>query len=1160
MWITAVIKALLGAVLLMLLLLLALATTPSGTRWLVPYLLKLSPWPLQLQYQAGTLWRGLQVRQLQLSYSRLDHPHLDQPHLDQPHLDHSRLINPRWTMQIDELRADWHFDGLTLILSSVQAQQVDVHILPAVNSTEKKPWQIPVLPLRLQVQQAGIAQLRVHHAGRVYPPMALQLSADWQESLAGELQLQVKNFDPAIWFPQVSAKLVADLRLQFRHQYVEDQQQTRQATWQLQLLPSDIEGVWLPASANSASLNSMPVKAQLSANWQTHQASQLAVKVVLADNQFTVNGNIAAVGAVKDGQAWLNAPLQLDWQLQAGQLTQVWSKLQGELHASGQLSGSIRDPLLQAQLHSEQVFYHQWPLQKLQAKLHLQARLPWPLSRDDWQLKLLPSQLTAHWRGQPLSIHAEAFVDAQQASQLLLKSTLADNQLSVALQQPFMLSWQVKAPNLAQLWPDLRGQMLSQGHISGSLRDPLIHAQLSAKSLRYQPKALTADAAPTPLSPGKQGVGIFAMTQGALLVKGKLSQHDVQISAQLPHADLQLRAQGGVNIDVASGRYRLLTSSFAIPTFARWSQQQPSEWSLQAGKLNLARTCWSQADARLCAALQGELPALALQAQINALPLAQLQSSDLQRYLPPALTAQQTEMVGAVSADLLGQYQNQQWSGQAKVQVSAGAFIYPRPANNRKRYSWRRAELQLQHDAQQSQASWDWDYQQYGFFKGNVRRRADGELSGQWLAQFQQLPLLEPFLVGVQDLQGQVQLNMQLAGRLPTPSYTGHVQWLNGRLRIPGQNLLIDDIAVRGDWLSLQQLMIAGKARSDRGQVQLSGQLAIPSRMPSQLPSYFYQTLSGQLRLQGKDFQVSNTKRSQVWASPDLTLALAPEKMQLTGVIELPQADVRLKELPQAVVQVSKDVVIISNGQAQAGPQPSWQQYLTTDVKVILGPKCNFQGLGLQADLTGQLQLLSVPGKPTQAYGEILIPKGSYQKYGQDLTIEQGVLRFQGATDNPALNIQAVRRTEVADVTLALGGTLKIPSSKVYSSPPLPDSEAMALLVTGKPLSSASAEDNNRVASAAFSLGVNRSQSFVNRVAKTVGVDTLKVETGSGLNDSALLIGKYLNPNLYITYIRGLFAQTSSIGMEYKLTPKTTIKAQSGSESSLDVLYRFERD
>jgi translocation and assembly module TamB len=1131
---------LLGGVLLMLLAILALTTTQSGTRWLLPRVLEHSPWPLQLQYQAGTLWSDLRVRQVHLTH-------------------------PRWALQIDELGINWRFDGSTLILESVQAQQVDMQIFPSDATTiaaPQKPWRIPVLPLQVKLQQVSIAQLRLQHAARVYPPMALQLTADWQEVLAGELRLQVKAFDPVIWSAQTSAKLDADLRLRFRHQYLKDAQHQPQASWQLQLLPSKIEGVWQQS----------PLNAQLSADWQTQQASQLAVDMTLADNQFKISGNLAAINKVNDGQAWLNAPLQLNWQLQAGQLTQVWPKLQGQLQARGQLSGSMRDPILQAQLRSDQVHYDssnsgQLQLQKLQADLHVQARLPWPLNRDDWQINLLPSQLTAHWRGQPLSIQAEAFVDAKQASQLLLKSTLADNQLAVALQQPFVFSWQLNAPKLAQLWPNLHGQVISQGHITGSLRDPMIHAQVTAKQLLYRQKNLKAPSLqmrapspPAPLPRGERGDRVVEMGQLSLLVKGKLSQHDLQLSAKDPRGDLQLSAQGGLNMDAASGRYRLLKSSFAGPSVGQWVQQQPREWSLRAGKFHLERTCWTQVDGHLCAELQGESSALVLDAQLTALPLAQLQASYLQRYLPPALTAKHLGIEGSVSGDLRGQYQNKQWLGNAKVQVTSGALIYPLQVNNSKtkskRYSWRRVDLQLQHDAQQTQASWDWDYQQYGFFKGNLRRRADGDLSGQWQAQFQQLPLLEPFLVGVQDLQGQVLLNMQLSGRLPTPSYIGHIQWQKGRLRIPGQNLLIDDIEVRGDWMPSQPLLIAGKANSDRGQVQLSGQLV----MPTQWPKNFYQSLSGQLRLQGKDFQVSNTSRSKIWASPDLTLALAPEKMLLTGVVELPQAAVRLKELPQAVVQVSKDVVMITDGQPQPRPQPGWQQYLTTDVKVVLGPLCNFQGLGLQADLKGELQLLSLPQKPVQAYGEILIPKGSYQKYGQNLTIGQGVLRFQGAADNPALNIQAVRHTEVADVTLALGGTLKMPSSKVYSSPPLPDSEAMALLVTGKPLSSASAEDNNRVASAAFSLGVNRSQSFVNRVAKTVGVDTLKIETGSGLNDSALLIGKYLNPNLYITYIRGLFAQTSSVGMEYKLTPKTTIKAQSGSESSLDVLYRFERD
>jgi translocation and assembly module TamB len=1022
----SIMTALLTALLLLLIGVSAATTTESGTRWLLSHAVALSPWPLQLQYQSGTLWTGLTLQQVSFTH-------------------------PRWALQIDQVSADWQIDWQQISIHHLQAQQVHLQLFSNGGTAAKKkfdwqhlpPLQLLASPFALHLQSVRIEQFFLQQADDLYAPMQLQLTADWQQDLSGELQLRTTGFDPSILHPQLVAKLDADLSLQFHN---------NAAGWQLNLMPSEIRGTW----QQSAFI------AKLTASWQTQQAKDFDIHL---------------------------------------------------------------------QLQSEQWRYAQWELKNLHSDVHLQARLPWPIHRDDWQLKILPSEMTAQWQGQPLKINAQALIDAKQASQLLLKATLAENQLSMALQQPFMLSWQLKAPRLARVWPDLQGQVFSQGNISGSLRDPLINAELSAQKLRYQQQTLAAL---------------------KVLVQGKLSQHDLQMTADDLRGKLQLKAQGGVNIDARSQRYQLLSSSISVPKLGKWQQQQSSVWSNQAANISIERSCWQQQSTRICAALKGQLPALVVDAELWSLPLSRFQD-----YLPKNLG-----ISGRLNADLHGQYQNKMWLGNANVQVSAGALQYPLTGKNKKLYSWRSARLQLQQDAQQLQANLHWDYQQYGQINGQLRRRASGDLSGNLQANFQQIQLLEPFLVGVQNLQGQVLLDVQVAGRLPTPQYSGSVHWQNGSLRIPAQNLHITAMELRGVLLpnslfSTPQMAVTGSAQSDRGQVKLTGQLALPTRWPRN----FYEALSGQLRLQGEDFQVSNTKRSKVWISPDLSLTLAPQKMDLRGQINIPQANVVLKELPVAVVRASKDVVLIQNGQPLVSEQVDWQQYLSTDVQVNLGKAVNFQGLGLQADLSGNLQLLSTPGKPAQAYGEILIPKGSYQKYGQDLTIEQGVLRFQGAPDNPALNIQALRHTDFADVTLALGGTLKTPSSKVYSSPSLPDTEAMALLVTGKPLSTASSEENNRLASAAFSLGVNRSQSLVNRVAKTVGVDTLEVQPGStGMNDSSLLIGKYLNPNLYVSYIRGLFAQTSSVGMEYKLTPKASIKAQSGSESSLDVLYRFERD
>ena len=79
-------------------------------------------------------------------------------------------------------------------------------------------------------------------------------------------------------------------------------------------------------------------------------------------------------------------------------------------------------------------------------------------------------------------------------------------------------------------------------------------------------------------------------------------------------------------------------------------------------------------------------------------------------------------------------------------------------------------------------------------------------------------------------------------------------------------------------------------------------------------------------------------------------------------------------------------------------------------VQLDLGPQFEVRGRGLQARLTGQLNLRSTVALPApRVFGEVRTASGSYRAYGQLLTIENGEMVFNGPYDDPALDILAIR-------------------------------------------------------------------------------------------------------------------------------------------------------
>src|SRR5690606_21052044 len=114
---------------------------------------------------------------------------------------------------------------------------------------------------------------------------------------------------------------------------------------------------------------------------------------------------------------------------------------------------------------------------------------------------------------------------------------------------------------------------------------------------------------------------------------------------------------------------------------------------------------------------------------------------------------------------------------------------------------------------------------------------------------------------------------------------------------------------------------------------------------------------------------------------------------------------------------------------------------------------------GLDARVNGDLQLEQLPGRALLVYGELGIPEGSYTIYNQQLSTRNGRVMFFGSAANPVVDIRAFRETPTAEVGMLLSGPVKNMQGQLYSTPTLPESEVLAMLVTGKSFSNVGAED-----------------------------------------------------------------------------------------------------
>jgi len=75
---------------------------------------------------------------------------------------------------------------------------------------------------------------------------------------------------------------------------------------------------------------------------------------------------------------------------------------------------------------------------------------------------------------------------------------------------------------------------------------------------------------------------------------------------------------------------------------------------------------------------------------------------------------------------------------------------------------------------------------------------------------------------------------------------------------------------------------------------------------------------------------------------------------------------------------------------------------------------------------------------------------GTYEAYGRTLALERGALNFQGAVDNPGINVLALRKGLPVEAGVEVLGTVARPKVRLYSSPDVPEGEKLAWLVLGR--------------------------------------------------------------------------------------------------------------
>ena len=571
------------------------------------------------------------------------------------------------------------------------------------------------------------------------------------------------------------------------------------------------------------------------------------------------------------------------------------------------------------------------------------------------------------------------------------------------------------------------------------------------------------------------------------------------------------------------------------PNIPAFTLENPTQLTFAAGTVGLEHACLRSGAARLCAvgdwsaAAPWSATAYALAVPIEALPLPLPATAAFLGNLTLSATVHGEPgqpPIGEATADLQ--------DVSFRYRVKSGRDTLVRLGTGRVEARASASLMSLNGDVRSSEES-------FLVFAAHAPREAGTDaglqpLDGRIRLRTRELNLIPVLIKDLDRMSGLLEADLGLTGTVAAPELDGRVSLSDGELDIYLSNLLLKQVNATAT-LARNGLDLKASARAGEGTLDVSGNMAWRNGQPL-----------GTLDFSGENLLVANLPEARVVASPKVVLTLADNRLEVRGEVRIPSARIAPKDLSTAV-RASPDQVFVGAGAGGAG------RTLTVDsvVRLDVGPDVRLSAYGLKGLLQGSVSVTARSDEPVTGTGELEIKDGHYLAYARDLDIERGRLLLRGGpVDNAGLDIRASRKLPGYTAGVNVRGTLQTPQLSFFSDPPLPQSQIASLLIVGQ------TPDAMQNGSAGNVLAAQGGAMLVADYTHYLGIDQMTIE-GDANNGTALVLGKFLSPRLYVSYGISLAEAINTLKLRYTIGDNWVLKTESGLNHSADIQYSFQR-
>lgn len=809
---------------------------------------------------------------------------------------------------------------------------------------------------------------------------------------------------------------------------------------------------------------------------------------------------------------------------------------------------------------------------------NIQPGLQWPEAEGDisgelvtsgsltkeggWKVTVPTIDINGIFREYPLIIEGSLKADdvkglgepSLEVAQLALHH--GDNGLTISgsLDKEWDLNVDIDFPELSDSVPDVHGQLMGNVALTGKVTEPKINVDINAVELQLPQKTTLNKASikgyvvPMPAIDADLSIKLLGgkykkQTLKDLVVRFSGKEHNHKLQIDLDSNVIQSHLLFNGSLERKKGWKGELSKADVVTEIGPWQLDKKASlaYDIQKQELFVQANCWSQGKTSLC--LNKDL--VAGNSGSADVSIKHFEFSKIKKFLP-----EETNINGEVNLDALAK-----WAVGKPPYVKASLYL---PKGNIEQemetpliVGWDKVNVNAEMKNDELKSDWLIALTNNGELKGEMtvnQLTGAKKLNGYSNINTVSLAMLEPILGEYSQLEAMVNSSIKVSGPIEHPKLFG--DFSVDKIKVKGE---ISPVDISNGNINILFGGHSGKLTSlittSDGDLHLKG-----FGDWSALDAW-----KAGLDVFGNELQVNVPPMVKLKVKPDMKIRVIPTLAKITGSIEIPWGRIVVKDLPESAIGVSKDEIILGDNLKPIESNTSLPMAVETDIDLSIGDDVLLSAFGLEGGLVGKLNITQKNKGPFIS-GEINIEDGTYRSFGQDLQITKGKILFNGPADQPYVDIEAIRNPDNTKDDVVAGvkvnGPADTPKVEIFSSPSMPQANALSYLLRGQDIDSDSG--GNAMTTTLIGLSLAKSGKVVGEIGKAFGVQDLQLDTAGSGGDSQVTISGYIAPDLQVKYGVGIFNSLGEFTLRYRIVSDLYIEAISGLDNAVDLIYQFE--